>query len=391
MNGYGVNDWTCVASLGGLLASIPLIGFAIGRSRSIAFARTANWLFTIGVVVLVERFSGLEPAGTRMLLLIIAALWGMKSIVLAEVQHRNRYFLSFSSWIMFTVFWLGMRPGLFKPENRKECDDWGKYISKGMTRLFGGGVLIYIARLLWISNVWTEEVRQGLATLLLLSGISLGAHFGALNILAGVWRYAGVRVSSLFRAPQLSCSLAEFWGKRWNLAFSEMTAIAVFRPMKQCLVKSRFGRTISIVMAFGFSGLLHELAISVPVQSDYGWPLLYFVIHAIGVQLEAYVIRQESNWLANRWVDAVGRWLGCCFRYPSCFIGSFLRAVSGRLSIFRVLGGCEKTQVGSYLSFLFSVHHAWVRAASRRLPRLGLLGGMLPQTKSLGLKEIVTL
>ena len=35
-----------------------------------------------------------------------------------------------------------------------------------------------------------------------------------------------------------------------------------------------------------FSGVLHECAISVPVQQGYGWPMLYFMIHGGLVLLE---------------------------------------------------------------------------------------------------------
>jgi hypothetical protein len=35
----------------------------------------------------------------------------------------------------------------------------------------------------------------------------------------GAWRLAGVDRRPLFLAPLRSTSLAEFWGRRWNLAF----------------------------------------------------------------------------------------------------------------------------------------------------------------------------
>jgi D-alanyl-lipoteichoic acid acyltransferase DltB (MBOAT superfamily) len=85
-----------------------------------------------------------------------------------------------------------------------------------------------------------------------------------------------VDVHALFRAPLLSRSLAEFWGRRWNLAFSEMTATGVYRPLSAAV-----GKPPALVVAFLFSGLLHELAISLPVRAGFGLPLLYFAIHGV--------------------------------------------------------------------------------------------------------------
>src|SRR5207248_6050770 len=99
----------------------------------------------------------------------------------------------------------------------------------------------------------------------LLAGLSLLLHFVIFNILAGLWRRAGVACNPLFRAPLRSTSLGEFWGRRWNLAFAEMTAIGVYRPLT-----GHVGRTAALFVAFLFSGLLHELAITVPVQAAYG-------------------------------------------------------------------------------------------------------------------------
>ena len=111
------------------------------------------------------------------------------------------------------------------------------------------------------------DPRVVVGLMALMTGISFAVHFGLFDLLAGLWRYCGADCRKLFRAPFLSRSLTEFWSRRWNVAFSEMTALAVFRP-----VKARLGGRIAQTAAFLFSGLLHELAISVPVQAGYGMP-----------------------------------------------------------------------------------------------------------------------
>ena len=110
---------------------------------------------------------------------------------------------------------------------------------------------------------------------LLLPALSLVLHFGLLNVLAGVWRSAGANCRALFRAPLCATSLTEFWGRRWNLAFSEMAATAVFRPLSRWA-----GSCAATAVVFLFSGLLHELAISLPVRAGFGLPLLYLPFEA---------------------------------------------------------------------------------------------------------------
>ena len=130
---------------------------------------------------------------------------------------------------------------------------------------------------------------------LLLVGVSFMLHFGICNVLAGAWRKCGVRTDSVFKAPLLSESLAEFWGKRWNLAFSEMTSIGVYRPLQ-----AKIGRPAALIAAFLVSGLLHEMAITLPVKSGFGLPLAYFAIHGILVLIE--------RGLASRGIEVSGLW-----------------------------------------------------------------------------------
>jgi alginate O-acetyltransferase complex protein AlgI len=112
------------------------------------------------------------------------------------------------------------------------------------------------------------------AVLVVLPALSLIVHFGVCLIVAAGWRAAGFDVDDIFRQPWRSRSLAEFWSRRWNVGFSEMLAVTVSRPLAP-----RLGRPASVIVAFLASGLLHELAISVPAGGGYGLPTLYFAIH----------------------------------------------------------------------------------------------------------------
>ena len=108
--------------------------------------------------------------------------------------------------------------------------------------------------------------------------------FWLVSISAGMWRLSGVNTYLLFKQPAKALSLTEFWSKRWNIAFSEMTSVAIFRPLK-----NKVGSAAALMTAFIFSGLLHEIALSVPVNSGYGLPTLYFIIQGSIVLLEKAV------------------------------------------------------------------------------------------------------
>ena len=187
-----------------------------------------------------------------------------------------------------------------------------------------GLVLGLLAWLVWHHGrpPLSDEAACVLATVLLLPGLSLMLHFGIFNVLAGLWRLAGVDARPLFRAPLAARSLENFWSRRWNLAFSEMTALGIYRPLSGSL-----GRKAATVAAFLASGLLHELAISVPVLAGFGLPLLYFLLHGTLVLAERGLERAGravTGWglWAHVWVLG---WLRC--RLPILFHPPFLRGV----------------------------------------------------------------
>jgi D-alanyl-lipoteichoic acid acyltransferase DltB (MBOAT superfamily) len=177
-------------------------------------------------------------------------------------------------------------------------------LAKGLIRLALGIPLLLTARLIWLERevIGDEEMARWLSTIPLLVGISLLLHFGLFNVLAGMWRALGVDCRPLFRAPLLSTSLNEFWSRRWNLAFSEMTALAVYRPLSAFL-----GRKPALAAAFIASGLVHELAISVPVCAGYGLPMSYFLLHGLLVLFENSLERRQlpisrHPWAGRLWV-----------------------------------------------------------------------------------------
>lgn len=252
-----------------LLAIHIHVGFVLSRRPQKSYNSVIVWLLTIGNVVFVHFYFANESPLLRMLALIITTLISMKNVVtIAYYPFGNP--LSYIQWLCFTLGWFGMRPNLFE-ELRLSSPEFNKYtgiLLKGISRIVFGALILF-------STKYIPDNASVIRFLLVLIALSLILHFGILNIQRWWWNAWGVRVSELFKSPLKSSSLTEFWSRRWNLAFSEMTSLAVFRPLK------KYGMVYATIGSFIFSGLLHEMAISLPVMGGFGMPFAYFVLHGI--------------------------------------------------------------------------------------------------------------
>ena len=282
MSAYLPTTAAVVFSMAVLLVGTLLAGLICARVPGRATARAAAWALVLVSVVTAERLCGGQPAGFRMLALIGTLLYAMKAVVSVDGVDPRRP-LGPWRWLAFAALWPGMRPAPFASAGGPPLPGAAELVKRGVARLVLGLALLACARL-----AWSTTGSLLLATALALPGLSFILHFGIFNLVAGAWRYAGVDVHALFRAPLQSRSLAEFWGRRWNLAFSEMTSIGVYRPLRAAV-----GKPPALVVAFLFSGLLHELAISLPVRAGFGLPLLYFAIHGALMLVERGLERAD--------------------------------------------------------------------------------------------------
>jgi alginate O-acetyltransferase complex protein AlgI len=289
-----------VLGIGLILFLTLIIGYSLTRITKYILSIRLAWSYLLLATILVERMEQAQPSGFRMLSIILVMLFSMKSIVTIEYYRDKQNKLSFIQWLAFAVGWFGMKPGLFEELGGSRKEGSTNLFFFGISRIVIGSVLLYLANLLAVSynGFYILMIIIGLS----LAGISLILHFGILNVSAGMWRLLGADTRMLFRSPLLSTSLSEFWGRRWNIAFSEMTSIGIYRPLKKSL-----GVTKATLVAFLFSGLLHELAISVPVKAGLGLPLLYFLIHGLLMLVEKALEKKgliigKNKWIGRGWV-----------------------------------------------------------------------------------------
>ena len=137
---------------------------------------------------------------------------------------------------------------------------------------------------LGVALVWIVAPRASAPLLkgwIGLVGMIFILHFGTFHLASLAWRRAGVRAEPIMRAPILSGSLGELWGKRWNLGFRDIAHELIYAPLSP-----RLGASGAALAVFVASGLVHDLVISVPAGAGYGLPTAYFLLQGAGVLLE---------------------------------------------------------------------------------------------------------
>jgi hypothetical protein len=260
--------------------------------------------------LIVQRAVTGEHAIVQMLAITATTLLVMKIVTLAFARAEGTA-LSATATVEY-LGWLGMRPSLF--EQRRESDRNGarSLALHGLQTLLLGIALFVIAAVS-ARAPFPLSTRRIIVTICLMPALSLILHFGFFDILAAIYRLRGVAAPKLFRAPLSARSLSEFWSRRWNVGFSEMIALVVHRPLRRVA-----GDRVALCASFLASGLLHELAISVPVHSGYGLPTAYFLLHGSLVAIERKLGRAPGRVWTLFWLAAP---LPLVFHFP------FLRGV----------------------------------------------------------------
>ena len=246
-----------VALLGRVWVGLPL-----------RFGRGLAWLSLGAALVFLERFhAGTDPI-LRMVILCCALLVALKAIVYLEWSVPGRR-LPCWRYLGFAFLWFGMDPTPFAAARRSLA--WGRDVRIGLICAAVGLAGAMLVRE-WGWTAWVLPVFVPM---------SIGVHYGALRLLTAGWRALGFPVRVLFRNPLPVTRLAEFWGRKWNLGYSEMMVRVVKRPVSGVL-----GRRGSEFAVFAASGLLHEVAITVPVGAGFGLPTLYFLLHGLLMRIE---------------------------------------------------------------------------------------------------------
>jgi alginate O-acetyltransferase complex protein AlgI len=182
--------------------------------------------------------------------------------------------------------WPGMDSSAFlrgHVDKGPELQDW---ISAGCNVALG-------AMLFWgVGPCVGEPLARGWLGMI---GLVLMLHFGLFRLVSCSWRSQGVDAEPIMDGPLAAESVGDFWGRRWNRAFRDLTHRFLFRPLSV-----RLGPRWALIGGFVVSGLIHELVISVPAGAGYGLPTAYFCIQALGVLAERSALAKRWR-LRNSW------------------------------------------------------------------------------------------
>jgi Membrane bound O-acyl transferase family len=150
------------------------------------------------------------------------------------------------------------------------------------------------ASLFWVIARKLPQGQELLRGWIGMLGLILILHFGTFEIAALFWRSLGVDAVPIMSDPLRSRSLSEFWGKRWNLGFRQLSHDLIFQPLHRILGAGAAG-----FLVFISSGLIHDLVISVPARGGYGLPTIYFVMQGLGVAMERSAFRRKLGLRRN--------------------------------------------------------------------------------------------
>ena len=205
-----------------------------------------------------------------------AVMWGLAVAVFAACKawtlfrHRTG---SVGRRLAYLSLWPGMDAEAFlDPAIRPappRAAEW----------LFAIGKTAFGAALVWLVAPRIEAtMAKGWIGLV---GIVFILHFGTFHVSSLAWRAAGIQAVPLMKAPILSATLGELWGRRWNLGFHDLAREFVYEPLAP-----RVGSKAAAFAVFLASGLVHDLVISVPAGGGWGLPTAYFLLQGVGVLAE---------------------------------------------------------------------------------------------------------
>lgn len=208
-------------------------------------------------------------------------LWGLATAIylgLKWLTFASQPPPAGTSWermLGYLLFWPGMNAAAFWDKAREAPrPDWTEWLFAASKLASGLGLVALVVP----AVLPHHPLAAGWAAMV---GLIFVLHFGLFHLLSLAWRAAGVAAEPIMQWPILATSLADFWGRRWNLAFRDLAFTYLLKPLTR-----RWGAIAATLTVFFASGLVHELVITVPVGGGWGGPTIYFLLQGIGLLLE---------------------------------------------------------------------------------------------------------
>ena len=238
----------------------------------------------------VQKRDAMTPS-LKLLLGSVGLIYAIKAVALVTRRRPCA-----TGLLLFLFAWPGVVPSAFRKRQPQPLIDPLRFLGAWARLALGAASIVLLA-------VYAPRIPERLLGLAGTAALLLSIHLGIGDLLPWLLRWAGFPVPLLFDRPWTATSLAEFWGRRWNLAFVEMNCRFLLKPFHRF-----FGARGSLFALFAVSGLLHEAALSFPAGGGWGLPLGYFLLQG------ALVTVEERYRIAGRawtwfWVIAPSPWL----------------------------------------------------------------------------------
>ena len=217
-------------------------------------------------------------------------MWALSFAIFAALKWltwwraRDKVPANVGRSLAFLLAWPGMEAEAFlDPRSRPDRPRMREWLSATAKTALGIVLLWVIAR-----HIPAEQsLLRGWTGLF---GLIFLMHFGSFQLIALFWRANGIDAQPIMASPILSKSLSEFWGKRWNLGFRQLTHDFIFRPLQK-----HTGASVAGLLVFVVSGLVHDLVISVPARGGYGLPTAYFMLQGLAVMFERSTLARRAG------------------------------------------------------------------------------------------------
>jgi hypothetical protein len=189
----------------------------------------------------------------------------------------------------YLLLWPGLDPAAFLRRDARVTKPAASEWCFAATKLAIGVVL------LWRVVRFVPPQLDLLQGWIGMAGCVFVLHFGLMHLLSCLWRMLGIDAKPLMQWPIVATSLADFWSRRWNTAFRDLTYHFVFVPLR-CVLSPPW----ALAIGFLASGIVHDLVISLPARGGWGGPTIYFVVQGLGLLVERSRIGRSLG-LARGW------------------------------------------------------------------------------------------
>ncbi|CAF3009687.1 unnamed protein product [Rotaria socialis] len=174
-------------------------------------------------------------------------------------------------------------------------------------------ILMHLIPDTWLSlalsslTFWIWPIRYILLSFILYISISAVTNI-TFSVSAIIWT---IPVQATFPAfPFTSCSIREFWSRRWNLFVKHLLHRISFIVIPNWVgVSQTMSNTIRGLISFVLSGILHELLFVMSTGQWSGKNLAFFLLHAVLVTIEIIWDRRrrtvQSTQQFFRWLQTM--------------------------------------------------------------------------------------